>query len=254
MDTFIHKSKKRVATLIGMLFVMLFQCNASQAAPLPTEIKLVSEAWLNGAQEDGTGLYLDILRLIYEPLGIKVECTITDYARSVALVKQGKKDAWLGSYIDEEKNVIYPKWHFDADVVAAIYKKSADFQWQGEKSLAGKNVGWIKGYGYNEYIDTKFKNKEFKTHEKALNLLQKGRLDFFLDDQRELESELKKVNFNMEGFEYKTLMNLKIYPAFANNERGQQLQKIYDEGFAKLLEAGEIKKLYIKWNDPLFPF
>jgi polar amino acid transport system substrate-binding protein len=156
--------------------------------------------------------------------------------------------------MDEEENIIYPKWHFDADIVAAIYKKTPDFQWQGEKSLAGKNVGWIKGYGYNDYIDTKFNNKEFKTRAKGLKLLEKGRLDFFLDDQRELELEVAKGNVNADEFAYKTLMNLNIYPAFANNERGQQLSKIYDEGFAKLLEAGEIKKLYKKWNDPMFPF
>jgi polar amino acid transport system substrate-binding protein len=138
MAPFVRKLMKKIAVLSSLTFILFLQCNVSLAAPLPTEINIASEEWENSVQADGTGLYLDILRLIYEPLGIKVECTITDYARSVALVKQGKKDVWLGSYMDEEENIIYPKWHFDADIVAAIYKKTPDFQWQGEKSLAGK--------------------------------------------------------------------------------------------------------------------
>jgi len=254
VTSLIQTLKSKLAKLSSIIFIVLLQSNYSQAAPLPTEIELVSEAWVNSVQEDGTGLYLDILRLIYEPLGIKVNTTYTDYARSVALVKQGKKDAWLGSYMNEEENIIYPKWHLDADIVAALYKKSPSFQFQGEKSLAGKNVGWIKGYDYNDYMDTKFNNKEFKTREKALSLLLNGRLDFFLEDQRELDVEFKKGAFDKDQFEYKTLMNLKTYPAFVNNERGQQLQKIYDEGFVKLLESGEIKKLYDKWNEAFFPF
>jgi len=222
--------------------------------PLPKEIKLVSAVWVNGAHEDGTGMYWDIMRLVYEPLGIKIDYNSSDYARGVALVKQGEMDAWLGSYLNEEENVIYPKWHFDADLVVALYKTPPDFQWLGEKSLAGKNVGWIKGYNYNKYIDTPFNNKEFKTRAAAVELLEKGQLDFLLEAQIEVENEFKKGYFDSTEFEYHTLMKLNIYPAFSNNERGLQLQKIFDARFSKLLKSGEIKELFDKWNWPIYPF
>ncbi|WP_415225344.1 substrate-binding periplasmic protein [Psychromonas sp.] len=237
-----------------MTFIIIFQCNRSQAASLPKEIKLVSAPWVNGARDDGTGIYWDIMRLVYEPIGIKVEYNTTDYARSIALVKQGEMDAWLGSYLDEEENVIYPKWHFDADVVVALYKKSPDFQWLGENSLAGKNIGWIKGYNYHKYIDTQFNNKEFKTREEAIELLENGQLDFFLEAQIEVKDEIKKGSLDSTKFEYNTLMNLNIFPAFSDNARGLQLQKIFDARFAKLLKSGEIKKLFDKWNWPIYPF
>ncbi len=254
MDVPVHKSNKVAITLLSIIFIMLFQFSESQAAPLPKNIKLASEAWVNATQEDGTGIYWDLMRLVYEPLGIKVEYNTTDYARSISLVKQGKMEAGIGSYLDEEKGVIYPKWHIDADVVSALYKKSPDFQWQGKKSLAGKRVGWIKGYKYNEYIDTKFYYREFETRAKAMELLEEGRLDFFLEAREELKNEFKKGYFDSTKFEYRTLMNLNIYPAFVNNERGQLLQNIFDERFAKLLESGEIKKLFDKWNWPTYPF
>jgi len=249
-----RKLHRSAIALFTMAIAFLFQLNLAHAATLPTEIKLASEAWEDSTNEDGTGLYWDIMRLIYEPLGIKVEYSTTSYSRSVALVKQKKVDAWLGSYLDEEENIIYPKWHFDADIVAALYKKDPGFQWQGEESLAGKNVGWIKGYDYNEYIKTQFHNKEFKTRKQAVELLKKGRLDFFLEAQVEIEAELKKDYLDPAEFEYSTLMNLNLYPAFANNERGRQLQQVFDERFAKLLKSGELKKLFDKWEWNTFPF
>ncbi|MCW8994211.1 MAG: transporter substrate-binding domain-containing protein, partial [Psychromonas sp.] len=50
------------------------------------------------------------------------------------------------------------------------------------------------------------------------------------------------------------LINLNLFLGFANNEKGYQLQQIFDTRFAKLLESGEIKRLYDKWNWPIYPF
>lgn len=255
MSISVHKSNKKTSSLLAVFFILIFQLSESQAAlSQPTNIKLASEAWVNATQEDGTGIYWDIMRLVYEPLGIKVEYHTTDYANSIEQVMLGEMDAWVGSYLDERKDVIYPRWPLDADVVSALYKKSPDFKWQGEKSLAGKKVGWIEGYNYNQYIETSFYFKGFETREAAVKMLEKGKLDFLLDAQIEVQNELQEDYFDATKFEYSTLMKLNIYPAFANNERGLQLQRIYDQRFAELLESGEIKKLFDKWNWPTYPF
>lgn len=251
MSHFVYQSSKRIA---GIVFLLFLQLGESYAAFLPSTIKVASEPWEKATQQDGTGIYWDIIRLVYEPLGIKVEYNTTDYARSVSLVKQGEMDAWVGSYLDEEKGVIYPKWHLDADVVSVLYKKSPDFQWQGESSLIGENVGWIKGYNYNKYLDAQFNNKEFNTRKKAVELLEKGQLDFFLEAREELKNEFKKGYFDTTEYEFNTLMHLNVYLTFAENERGRQLQKIFDRRFAKLLASGEIKTLFDKWNWPTYPF
>lgn len=254
MRMFVCKPNMIIIMLAGAIFMFLVQFGGAHASSQPANIKVTSEAWLKATQKNGTGIYWDIIRLVYEPLGIKVEYNTTDYASSVSLVKQGKMDAWVGSYLDEEKGVIYPKWHLDADIVSAFYKKRFDFQWLGENSLAGKNVGWIKGYHYNKYIDVQFNNTEFSTREKAVELLEKGQLDFLLEAREELKNELKKGYFDTTKYEFNTLMHLNVYLTFADNERGLQLQKIFDQRFSKLLESGEIKKLFDKWNWPTYPF
>ncbi|MDB5849349.1 MAG: hypothetical protein JWP29_3101 [Rhodoferax sp.] len=42
----------------------------TQAAP--TEIRLVSDEWHKTARKDGTGLYFDLIRMVYEKHGVKV--------------------------------------------------------------------------------------------------------------------------------------------------------------------------------------
>ncbi len=239
--------------LVSMALSVSAMVNTAVASTQLTQIKLASEEWEDATNKDGTGLYWDLMRLIYEPIGIKVQYSTATYSRSVALTKQKKVDGWLGSYFEEEDAILYPKFHFDADIVSALYKIKPGFEWKGKESLAGKNVGWMKGYDYNEYIDTQFKSKEFKERKKGLVLLDKGRLDFILEDQTELISALEKNHVNKDNFKYTTLMNLNIYPAFANNARGQELRKIYDERFDLLFKSGEIQALYDSWEWGDFP-
>lgn len=245
---------KHKLILAVSVFALGLSSLSTVAAEYPADVNLVSEAWEDATLEDGSGLYWDIMRLVYEPLGIRVNYSTTSYARSISLVKQEKADAWLGAYSDEVGGVLYPQWHFDADLVSALYKKKDALNWQGEQSLAGKNVGWIKGYGYNDYMDTKFKNKEYKSRKQAIKLLEAGRLDFFLDAKEELEEEVEKGYFNAADYEIKPIMQLNLYMAFSNNERGRQLKDIFDERFPQLLKSGEIQQLYNKWDWETFPF
>ncbi|MGB5445663.1 MAG: transporter substrate-binding domain-containing protein [Psychromonas sp.] len=254
MSVFQRKLNSMFFIVLCTIFIFLLKVTAAQAIAQPKQIDVASAPWVNGVRADGTGLYLDILRLVYEPLGIEVKNNITDYAHSVSLVKHGDKDAWLGSYLNEEEGVIYPKWHFDADVVTAVYKKSSNLVWRGTKSLAGKNVGWIKGYNYHKYFDEKFNIKEFTTRESAIKSLQNGQLDFFLEASNELNNEFIKHPVDPTMFTSRTLMNLNIFLGFANNERGKLLADLFDMRFATLLESGEIKKLYNKWNWPMYPY
>lgn len=213
-----------------------------------TDISVSSESWEDATNKDGTGLYWDIIRLIYEPLGIKVKLDITSYARSVALVKQKQSDAWVGSYLDEEEDVIYPKSHFDADVVAAMFIKKTDQKWNGEQSLQGKNVGWIKGYELHEYLDVKFNKRELSKRDVVLELLKNGSLDYFIDAVAEFDTHFGEALKNDDSLEIETIKHLNLYLGFVNSEKGQKLADIFDDRFAIIKESGELKALFEKWD------
>ncbi len=68
---------------ILLLTAMSFSVFAQTGSPVYKEIKIVSDSWHNLTMENGTGLYFDLIRKVFEPLGIKVKIEIVHYARSV---------------------------------------------------------------------------------------------------------------------------------------------------------------------------
>ncbi|USH04505.1 transporter substrate-binding domain-containing protein [Grimontia kaedaensis] len=218
------------------------------------EIILVSEAWEDATEKDGSGLYFEIMRRVFEPLGYSIKTITTTYSRSIYLVQTKRMDAFLGSYIDEQEKVLYPYWHFDAEQVSAVYKASVIPTWKGEETLEDRTVGWVKGYDYNHYIDTKFTIHEVKSRRQGLSMVYSDRLDFLIDAREELVEEFELGYLNRDEFEMANIMDLKLYPGFADTEKGQELRRIYDERFEELLNKGEIKRLFDEYEWEYFPF
>ncbi|WP_407333519.1 substrate-binding periplasmic protein [Enterovibrio sp. 27052020O] len=215
---------------------------------------IVSEAWEDATEKNGTGLYFDIMRKVFEPLGYKVKTLTTTYSRSIYLVQTQKMHAFLGSYIDEQENVLYPYWHFDAEQVVAVYKASVISTWSGEESLEGKTVGWIKGYDYNDYIKTKLIVKEVKSRRQGLTMVYSDRLDALIDARAEIEEEFEEGYIDRSAFAVSNLIDLKLYPAFVNSSEGEKLRMIYDQRFEALLKSGELQAMFDEYEWDYFPF
>jgi len=245
------------------IFVILIFFNLSPFFAFCNDIEfinLASEEWENNTNKDGTGLYWDIIREVYKLDKIEIKYKTVPYARSVQNVKTEKDDAWVASYDKEESFAIYPKWHFDADLVNALYKKKNFTSFKGVESLKNKTVGWIRGYDYDQYINVEMNKYEISTRQSALGLLVKNRIDVFLDAIVEINTLLtkkdllKKMKFNRIDYECKKLLQLNLYLAFANNKRGKKLCEIWDKNFPILLKNKTIKILYDKYKNNVFPF
>jgi len=218
------------------------------------KITFSTEAWKDATNKDGTGLYWDIFRAVYEPEGYTVETKIRTYERAVNLVKKNKVDVMVGSYIGEIENVIYPQNYFAVDIVQAVYLKSTKNDWRGLESIDGKIAGWIKGYSYDDYLPEGVLGNtainRLHNRRTAFALLGKKQLDYFIDAKADISDFLNtNAGYNAEDFVRNTILELKLYVVFTDNERGKKLAGIFDERFSALLAQGEIKKLYEKYKD-----
>ena len=113
---------KKFAFLI-LLFLLWPICLPAMAGNSPGEIILASEEWINATNRDGTGLYWDIFRAIYEPMGIKTKIIFRSYKGSVGLVKNNQADAAVGIYPYEIQGTLFSKFPFVKDYVLALFKK-----------------------------------------------------------------------------------------------------------------------------------
>ncbi len=234
---------------IILLFLVLLAFSLSAQS----DINLASEEWEDATNADGSGFYWAVIKLVYEGAGVKVNYSIVPYGRSVNMVENGENDAWVGSYADEEDFVIYPKYAFDADNVAAFSLKGKGYS--SADDIIGKKVGWMRGYGFDELLEIDVKMTEVDNRIGGLKMVKAGRIDCFLDAHVELENALKNSGLTMTDFEISTLLNAELYLAFADTDKGKKLLALWDKRIVELHKSGELKKLYDEYDySSYYPF
>lgn len=214
----------------------------------PTDIILASKERTGATNRDGTGLYWDIIRAVYAPVGIKTKFIIRSRFHSIDLVKNQKADAVVGTFREDIKGVLFPKYPLAKEIVFVVFKKERLNQWEGIDSINGKRVAWIKDFHFDRYMDVSAQKTEFETRDHILRLLETDQIDFFVDTQNGLEAALNSKKLDLTNLTAEILMNIDLYLAFANNEKGLKLREIFNKRFPELVESGEIENLFVKWN------
>jgi polar amino acid transport system substrate-binding protein len=240
--------------LISLTLCCLLPLCAIAAPAKVEQINVVSEVWANATEQSGRGLYWDILRLVYEKENISLSFESMPYARSVMKVKNGEADAWIGASLNEVPDAIYPQYPLDKDHYYALYLTGKVSEWQGQKSLENKRVGWVRGYELDQHLQVKVEYKEFIKLKVGLNRLKAGKLDFILDAKYDLEQAMIAFGKDSSQYQMQKIIELPIYLGFANNDRGRYLAKVYDQRLAELIASGEIRTLFDKHQWPSYPF
>ena len=237
--------KAAFSILIFLLSTIYFSALAGSS---PAEIVLASQEWANATNKDGTGLYWDIFRAVYEPVGIKTKFIIRSYKGSVSLVRKNQADAAVGIHPEKIQGALSSRYPFVKDYVLVLFEKTKLYQWNGQETLEDKKVGWIKGYSFDEYLEVPVIKREFAKRENILRRLDKDQIDFYMDTRNDVESVLNKGIIDVTRYTVETVLELERYLLFANNKKGKELKKIFDDRFPDLVKSGEIEKLLAKWN------
>jgi polar amino acid transport system substrate-binding protein len=238
----------RSAIQIGVTLLVWLATMLAIAGNTPQEITLASEEWQNATNRDGTGLYWDIFRAVYEPVGIKSKFIIRSYNGSVNLVKQRKADAAVGVHNEVIEGALVSKYPFDKNVILVLFKKDKVNPWNGSETLRDKKVAWVKGHVYGDHLEVPVVEEVYNSREQILHRLDADRIDFFMDARNDLEAVLNKGVIDVSRYTVETVMELDRYLAFACNQKGKTLQKIFDDRFPQLVESGEIERLFAQWN------
>jgi len=239
--------------IVSIILAILLCTSIAPAHAENTTIVFSTEAWKDATNKDGTGLYWDIFRAVYEPEGYKIEPKIRSYEGSINLLKHKQVDVMVGAYINEIESVVYPLNHFAVDIVQVIYKKDSKHPWNGIETINKKIVGWIKGYSFDEYLPEdiikKSPIKRIQNRAAAFRLLNENRIDYFMDAMGDLSDFLNaRISHNSEDYIRQTILELKLYLVFTDDDKGSKLANIFDKRFSLLLTKGEIRKLYDKYK------
>ncbi|MBF0573699.1 MAG: transporter substrate-binding domain-containing protein [Desulfamplus sp.] len=253
-------SKMKSFALLLICIFSILSINSSMVHSNELTITFVSEEWKDSTHSDGTGLYWDIIRAVFEPAGYKVITINKSYAGSVSMVKKKAMDAMLGAYENEIADGVYPQTHFGVDVVQAVYRKGQKIEWKGIISIKKSTVAWIRGYSYDTYLSQDIAKslniRLFNNREEIFKFFETGKLDFYIDAEADITDFFKKYanQYLEQDFIRQTFLELKLFVVFTFDERGRKLAAIFDRRMEELLKKGEIKKLYNKYPNANFKY
>lgn len=228
------------------LLLMCMNAVLAQAADeTPKEIHLVSERWPSFTEDDGSGVAWEVLRLVFEPAGVRVNMQTVPYSRSVGLVRRGEADAWVGAYAREVEDVHYPRWHFDRDYVSAL--GLADAPEPTVEVLGNAKLVWIRGYRYERYLPGVTRFQEIQKRDTVLPMIDARRADYFIDARVDVDMMLEQTK-ERRRYRVTNLLRLPLYLGFARTPAAMALADIYDERMTQLVGSGALRPVYERWN------
>lgn len=213
-------------------------------------VNVVAPEWPEFTNKDGTGLYWDILRAVYEPAGIRVKPATAPWNRALKMVTEYRVyNAIVGETRDTGQSLLYPRYAIDVEYLSVVYPLSAGLSWQGLDTLKGKTVGWLKGYDVIPAKQRNFKLHEFRTTAEGVQWLQQGKLDLLIDEWDAIQLALEEAGVGMDYFEVQDMPNGRdVYVAFADGAVSEYLISEYNRRIPELIASGELQALYDKWQ------
>ncbi|MFZ3184776.1 MAG: transporter substrate-binding domain-containing protein [Pseudomonas sp.] len=217
---------------------------AREAAP-PVELSVASEVWEEHSNADGSGLAWDLLRAVFEPVGVKLKITSVPYTRALGLAQRGKVDAVLGLYLNEVEGIAYPRWPYADDAVVALGLAGAPVPTL--QNLANYRLVWVRGYAFQSQLPSLKNYQEVQRRDGIPQMLKQGHADFYIDDDDEVRILLAGTERPQE-FLVTPLQYLPLYLGFARTEHGQALQALYEQRMPQLLRAGTLRPIFARYR------
>ncbi|MFM4992471.1 hypothetical protein ACEUCK_11095 [Aeromonas veronii] len=207
------------------------------------DIHVYCDGWPGFCQPDGRGIYLDLVRTIYQPHGYQIVPHIVPYKRAVAMVARQEGDIAMSVYLDEIKGVKQPRQPASADDVTVFMLKQWQPQWRGERSLEGETVLWRRGWVLDKYLPVTMRWHEIDSHEMALQLIGKGRYRYYLTAGVLHATDETPANM------YRTILRwIPTYPIFADTEQGDRLLQLWDQEMVNLIRRGTLAEIYRRYH------
>jgi len=238
---------KHLVLSIGIIFLIL---NTSIAHA--ENIRWVTESWENYTNEDGSGLYNDIVAEVF--VEHHLDIVNMPWKRALLEVKNGSADmtgatSFVDGYITSHHPILAPP-------ISILFVKKK-MSYRDLPSLENYVAVW--GAPYEDELISKSNKafiKGFSVQERktAYKLLVSGRADYFLDAKGLHQAWLETLEAQPHGelhatdFQLEDIGQSNLFMIFSDNARGQRLKGIFDSGIAKLNQKGQLRKIYEKYH------
>lgn len=218
-------------------FCILLLCSTTNATVQENVVRVATHTeppyteLVNGQY---VGMHIDIIKLLANQLNKKVVFVPCPFARCMLLLQEGKADMIIGvrKTKKREQHLAYLSKPYDTQSVPLYF-----YLYQDSRHKIGKyadlnklTIGTIRGASYFERFDNdkSLSKKPVNNHTQLINMLQKGRIDTFLERE---ESVLPWINKKI----YQTHLKIAKYQ--------------YDKSEESYIAISRKSPLFFEWSD-----
>ena len=236
-----------VKQIIFVFYLSLF----SVIARGESSVLWVTEEWKGFTDFDGSGIYNAVVRMAFAQQGLAVQQEYMPFARSLHLIDTRKAD-FAGGVSD---NVAVRKGYLRSDYPIAITRIQALFHreklpdWRGIDSLKSgtvvassyqpEQIGLNSESALVEIVDSR---------EQALNMLLSGRVSYFIEDEKVLNTTLQSRPDVYNDYVVRHVGYSQYFMVSPPGERGSKIMSAYNRGILKLHQSGDLKPIYDRYH------
>jgi polar amino acid transport system substrate-binding protein len=230
-----------------------------------TVISFRADSWYpyNGKPSDAKpGYAVELLKMIYEPKGFKVDYQIMPWKRAIADGETGQHNAIIGAIKVDAPTFVFPEEPVGTSDTTFFIKKEMKWKYDGIASLAGKQLGVVAGYSYGEPLDAYIKANAANpalisessgdtASELGIKRLQAGRIDIYAETASVFWAQLDKQSISRDIFVCAGTMTdpEPIFVAFSPAKpESKDHAKMFSEGIRALRKSGELAKILAKYG------
>lgn len=226
-------------------WVWLWICFSTTVPAAP--VLVASSDWLGFAQDDGHGLYFDVIRAALKTQGISIQTQASNWKRARFAFAEQRVDILACDYKENHPNAIYPRWHLDTDPAVILFSRH---HVASLSQLADQPVAWVLGYEFAKLVPATVQVLEVSTHADGFRLLQLGRVSAVISYAEQVPTE-----WALPLYQYPLQPPRALYPVFQNTQAGRELALKFDAGMAQLYASGQLQPMYkpLIWQRAALP-
>ena len=224
---------------------------------------VASDHWCpyNCAEADGReGYAVDILRTIFEPLGIVVDYRLMGWERAVEEARRGHATAVIGAIEKEVPGFILPEENIGVSALAFFVRANDPWRYRGVESFLGKSLGIPDGYGLDSVLEdflaahqgeiALYRAGRQLPAQHNLQLLMEGRLDIVGDNAQVVRYLANSMGIG-ESVTYagddecRTPLYIAFSPA---DQRSARYAALFDEGIRRLRKTERLRAILARYG------
>ena len=239
--------KKRMPLAMVAITAMLVLLGNSSS--WSDEIRTASPSWAKFTDQNGQGLYFDVLRAIFAPDTIRH--SFVPAKRGLVMLQNGEADIYTCLSHEKPGLSLSSLPLYEGEFHA--FFKNRGIVWSGPETIKNQRLVWRLGYYSPGEFPVPVHFRETRTAVDALKRVLHGGADFYIDDRNLIE---EAIATNDEGLAIKDYRIESIgfrgyYPAFASTARGAALRDRYENGMRALAKSGKLLPFYQAWDLPM---